>query len=167
MVRPNPPNPPLATPLVCVCVCVWGGGGGGEAPLAPPLDPPLISLTQVQPIKVISSGVGTIRTKEGMFSTYNTCTYVQYTHTIQYNTIINYDNVGALKWRAVIEIGYSSYMHATQEPSCRTRKVLGLIPSVRFPVKHFFLLPFFLSPLLLFFMLALQTKQATDFVLGM
>ena len=26
---------------VCVCVGGGGGGGGGEAPLAPPLDPPL------------------------------------------------------------------------------------------------------------------------------
>ena len=42
--------------FLCACVlfvCVWGGGGGGggaeggggEAPLAPPLDPPLVTVT--------------------------------------------------------------------------------------------------------------------------
>ena len=31
-----------------MCVCVCGGGGGGEAPLAPPLDPPLYSFTKLE-----------------------------------------------------------------------------------------------------------------------
>ena len=40
----------------CVCVCGGGGGGGGEAPLAPPLDPPLIGTATV-PYGYISSPI--------------------------------------------------------------------------------------------------------------
>ena len=41
---------------------------------------------------------------------------------------------------------YVSLTFTTQEPSCRTRKVLDLIPLVRFPVKHLFFSSFFLLP---------------------